>query len=1055
MVIPWLSWGRGIGHSSSGLTTRTFKCAVLSFCVSASAIASAPNDDEQADAAGVVAAERFAAPVDPNTLYLRAGAVNTAEAGHGRGLVARAGRVLGERWVVQLDGPMTPERRARLEAAGVGVGGYIPSNAYIVDMDRAEDAAMEALEFVQWRGRFEPEWKIDPSIGLRPYATPERIEEVRLGRARVEITLFAGAAPDAVLADLRAIPGARVGSVFEVAGSMVIQAALPFEDAFALANLPEVQFIEDAPENTERSNTNTRWIVQSNVAVATPFYAAGLHGEGQIIGHIDTALDINHCSFRDDAVGNVPGPTHRKVLAYNTTTGAASHGTHTAGTVAGDADADTDTRGVAYLAKLVHHSIPSPQNETNLTTRLDLHYSQGARIHTNSWGDDATTAYTGQCRAIDAHTYANEESLVLFAVTNTPTLKTPENAKNCVAVGASGAAGSQQNFCSGGAGPTNDGRRKPEIFAPGCGSISSQANTACSTVSNTGTSMACPAVAGVAALVRQYFMEGFYPSGAPNMSDEFTPSAALIKAMILNSGVDMTGIAGYPSNQEGWGRILADNSAFFSGDTRKLIVRDVRNIDGLVTTDPVVPVEIGLNVLAGTPLRITLVWSDPPASAGANPAGVNNLDLEVVAPGGSLYYGNVFLLGESATGGAPDARDNVEMVMFASPVAGPWLVRIRPTGVALGAQGYALVVTGNTFEGPIPLSISASNVPSVMLPGETGSFDVTVSPGDDSLVLDSTELHYRDSNAAGFTSTPLVSLGGDLYRADLPAAFCDDAPEFYVSAEGVSTGVVTSPFAGASAPYTLLIGEFETPISDDLETDTGWTTSFIPSGGGLASGHWVRDDPIGTDAQPEDDHTVAPGVNCWFTGQGTIGGALGEADVDSGSALLVSPVFDLAGLQDPVVSFWIWYSNSGGAAPGQDIFTVELSNNGGAVWTPVLQIGPSGAGTGGGWIRYQISPASFMALSNAMRLRFNASDLGAGSLVEAAVDDLEITTFGCINPPCDGDADRDGTVDFDDILSVLANWGGSGPLGDADNNGTVDYNDVISVLANWGLRCNE
>ena len=72
--------------------------------------------------------------------------------------------------------------------------------------------------------------------------------------------------------------------------------------------------------------------------------------------------------------------------------------------------------------------------------------------------------------------------------------------------------------------------------------------------------MASPAVTGAAALVRQYFVEGWYPSGSPNAGDGFSPSAALLKAVLTNSAVDMTGIAGYPSNQEGWGRILLENA---------------------------------------------------------------------------------------------------------------------------------------------------------------------------------------------------------------------------------------------------------------------------------------------------------------------------------------------------------------------------------------------------------------------------------------------------------------------------------------------------------------
>ncbi|GAG29701.1 unnamed protein product, partial [marine sediment metagenome] len=240
------------------------------------------------------------------------------------------------------------------------------------------------------------------------------------------------------------------------------------------------------------------------------------------------------------------GPTHRKVLAYNTSLGAWSHGTHVAGIVVGDSGAFDDLRGIAYLGKLVYGAVPS-YAETDIVNALTLHHDQGARVHTNSWGDDGTTAYNGLARGFDVFCYDYEDDLVLLAVTNTSTLKNPENAKNLLAVGASRDTPDQSEHCTGGSGPTSDGRRKPEVYAPGCSTTSARSGTSCDTRSMTGTSMACPAVAGTAMLVRQYYLEGYYPSGAPDGNDAFTPSAALLKATLLNSAVDMTGVAGYPS----------------------------------------------------------------------------------------------------------------------------------------------------------------------------------------------------------------------------------------------------------------------------------------------------------------------------------------------------------------------------------------------------------------------------------------------------------------------------------------------------------------------------
>jgi hypothetical protein len=50
-----------------------------------------------------------------------------------------------------------------------------------------------------------------------------------------------------------------------------------------------------------------------------------------------------------------------------------------------------------------------------------------------------------------------------------------------------------------------------------------------------GTSSAAALIAGEAALVRQYFSDGFFPAGAATPGAGFAPSAALLKAVLINS----------------------------------------------------------------------------------------------------------------------------------------------------------------------------------------------------------------------------------------------------------------------------------------------------------------------------------------------------------------------------------------------------------------------------------------------------------------------------------------------------------------------------------------
>jgi hypothetical protein len=597
-------------------------------------------------------------------------------------------------YIVQFQHAASADERHAVSAYGVAEG-YLPDDGFVVATSPGGIAAIQNLPGVRWVGAFHPAYKLSQDIGTRPFYTPSRLVERLQGICRLTITLF-DLEPASKAAAALGADGFLVSHISNVGPRWVIDAEGPIASVRDIAQIESVAWIEESPERTLRNDV-TKWVVQSNVSNQTPIWDKGLHGEGQVGGLIDGKIYLGHDMFRDPS-NNTPGPNHRKVIRYQSSsgfTGGDTHGTHTAGTLAGDQEpitGQTYRNGMAYKAKIAFANLNDVWGGGLYDALVGAH-SVGARVHSNSWGDDGTTQYTSDCQQIDQYSWDNESGLVAFAVTNQNSLKTPENAKSVLAVGASEQAPNQSQHGSGGTGPTSDGRRKPEIYAPGVGIYSARSGTTNQYISLTGTSMACPAITGCAALVRQYYQDGWFRYGIRNLGVGIDPSGALVRATIMNAGVDMTGIAGYPSNREGWGRLLLHNVLWFAGDEQRTLVWDVRRANGLVqgaTYRGYIDV-----VSNGMPLRVTMTFTDYPAQVFTNFAPVNDLNLTVTGPSGT-YFGNVISNGQSSTGGSADAINSTEMVMLNSPVAGRYTITVKAAAVNQGGkQGFAIVANGH------------------------------------------------------------------------------------------------------------------------------------------------------------------------------------------------------------------------------------------------------------------------------------------------------------------------------------------------------------------------
>jgi hypothetical protein len=165
--------------------------------------------------------------------------------------------------------------------------------------------------------------------------------------------------------------------------------------------------------------------------------------------------------------------------------------------------------------------------------------------------------------------------------------------------------------------------------------------------------------------------------------------------------------------------------------------------------------------------------------------------------------------------------------------------------------------------------------------------------------------------------------------------------------------------------------------------DAGWT---VTAPNDATAGNWEWGNPTGTAYQPEDDATD-DGVNCWITG---LASSPGNGDVDDGTTTLLSASYNMATMVDPVVHYSRWFTNDRGGSAGDptDTFRIEVSANGGGVWSPLEEIG---AGTPLEWVPVDLP---LLTVTSDMRFRFTAADLGDGSLVEAGIDDFSLIDVG-------------------------------------------------------------
>jgi hypothetical protein len=703
------------------------------------------------------------APLAPSLIHLGAGYTLDPASGDPERAVSPLYRSLppsgGERgyFLVQFRGPVTDADRAAVEQQGGRIVSYIPDYTFLVSLPGSARERLAASAQVAWVGLYQPAYKIST------------MDQMRGSGPRSLIILLFPEESLAATAEAVRQAGGTIEETSDNGINKMLRVNLDLGLLPQVAQIPGVAWIE--PHQVPQwHNDLCQWVVQTKVTNSRHLWDLGIKGQGQVISLADTGIRTAHNQFFDSAVpittfGDYP--THRKIIGYKKTVESTSitfgddpansyHGTHTSCTTAGD-DAPNGTSlkdGMAINAKIFFLD-GGGTAATGVFIPLDLNdmfvipYNGNAggvsRIMSNSWGNSNGGVYDTQSMAADQFMWSHPDFLLFFSNGNDGTANSvgsPATAKNVVSAGGTGDGASANSiYSSTSRGPTDDQRIKPTIAAPATLSSASGA-TNTGYVSLSGTSMASPAMAGATVLLRQYLVDGWYPTGAAVPGNSIpSPSGALLKAMAINSADP--DISGYtvPDNNVGWGRINDDNVCYFAGEQRRLALVD--NTAGLLTGEYVdYQVYVADNTI---PLKVSLVWTDYPGTPAAAVELVNDLNL-TATDGLAIYKGNVYSAGQSAFGGTADSRNVEECVRRNTPTVGLWTIRVQAQNVPVGPQKFALVVTGGLASdaGIVTLDQTTYGAPSTAVlrvvdtnagPSVTVTITSTTEPSGETVVL--------------------------------------------------------------------------------------------------------------------------------------------------------------------------------------------------------------------------------------------------------------------------------------------------------------------------------
>lgn len=559
--------------------------------------------------------------------------------------------------VVQFAKLPSAEQRQLLKASGVEVLQYIPENAFVAVVDKRVDAVALHNAGVIYVG--------DVQAGLK---MSEKVVHEKGEVLELNVSFLNTVKDDEALEFLASLGATIITDRISSMGYCNVSVAK--EQLNALAGWYGVSYV-DAYSPDQPLNLDTKGMYRGKIASA-PLALGGynLTGKGVTIGVGDNTSGVSHIDLRD------------RILNFNAR-GYTNHGVHINGITGGAGIADPKGEGLATGARLTNHFFSDVLQATPEFSDL-YNMAVTNNSYSSSLGSCSYSGtYDGLAAGLDKLCTDYPTVFQVFAAANDGHFDCPpypkgyatiaggyQAAKNAIVVGATDKE--YNNWVNSSRGPVKDGRLKPEITAVGM-DVNSTTRTDEYLVAS-GTSMACPAVAGAAALLAERMNQ---------INGTTSPRSDVLKALLINGSTDI-GIPG-PDFGNGFGFLNVERSLRMLDSTR-YITNFVSN-GTQATHNIIVPPNTAQ-------LKVLLYWHDVPAAVMSAKQLVNDIDLVVAEPGGTQHKPLVpdntpaNILNPATE--KEDRLNNCEQVTIYNPQPGNYSITVNGFSLPSISQQYVL-----------------------------------------------------------------------------------------------------------------------------------------------------------------------------------------------------------------------------------------------------------------------------------------------------------------------------------------------------------------------------